>query len=60
MRYHWLHERQAKQQFNIFWDKGTNNYTDYFTKHHPAKHHLYMCDMLKYVRDRARSNGESK
>jgi len=52
MRYHWLREKQTKQQFRIFWDKGVNNHADYFTKHHPAKHHLYVRKSRKYVRDR--------
>jgi len=59
MRYHWLHERHIKQQFNIFWDKGSNNHADYFTKYHPAKHYLHVHDTLKYVRDRPRSTGKS-
>ena len=59
MRYHWLRERHTKQQFNIFWDKGSNNHTHYFTKYHPTKHHLHVCDMLKYMRNRPRSTGKS-
>lgn len=39
MRYHWIRDRVAQEQFEIFWDKGTNNYADYFTKHHPPIHH---------------------
>jgi len=53
MRYHWLREKQTKNEFNIIWDKGTNNHADYFTKHHPAKHHLHVRNTLKYVRDRS-------
>ena len=39
MKYNWLRDRAAQQQFNILWDKGTRNMADYFTKHHPPTHH---------------------
>ena len=55
MRYHWLREKQTKDVFRIFWDKGSNNHADYFTKHHPAKHHLEVRRTLQYVRDRIKS-----
>ena len=40
MRYHWLKEKQTQQKFKIYWDQGTNNHADPYTKHHPTKHHL--------------------
>jgi len=55
MRYHWLRKKQTKDVFRIFWDKGSNNHADYFTKHHPAKHHLEVRRTLQYVRDRIKS-----
>ena len=39
MRYYWLRDRSMKKQFNIFWAKAILNLADYFTKHHPTKHH---------------------
>jgi len=51
MRYHWLREKQTKNDFRIFWDKGSNNHADYFTKHHPIKHHLEVRRTSQYVRD---------
>ena len=39
VRYHWLTEHQANNDFNIYWDKGENNLADYHTKHHNPKHH---------------------
>ena len=42
MRFHWLRDRSNQKQFHIFWDKGTNNWADYFTKQHSAKHHKVM------------------
>ena len=40
MRYHWLRDHEAQEQFKIFWDKGINNYADYFTKHYPPSYHI--------------------
>ena len=39
MKYNWLRDRAAQQQFHIKWDKGIHNMADYFTKHHPPAHH---------------------
>ena len=39
MHYYWLHERKTRKMFDFYWDKGTNNHADYFTKHHPPAHH---------------------
>ena len=39
MRYFWLLDRVTQQQFFIYWDKGSNNHGDYFTKHWPASYH---------------------
>ena len=42
MRFHWLRDREAQQQFRFYWRPGTANYADYWTKHHPAAHHRQM------------------
>jgi hypothetical protein len=47
MRYHWLRDRLLQKQLRIYWDKGSNNDADYFTKHHPPKYHLMM--RSKYI-----------
>ena len=39
MRLHWLRDRECQEQFRIYWRPGKLNYADYWTKHHPAKHH---------------------
>ena len=39
MKYNWLRDCIAQDQFIIKWDKGVNNLADYFTKHHPPNHH---------------------
>ena len=50
MRYHWLRDKQTQEQFNIFWARGINNDADYYTKHHPTKHHR--AQRPKYVQDK--------
>ena len=50
MRYHWLRDRETQQQFNIFWRPGSENNSDYYTKHHATNHHQEM--RPKHVRDR--------
>ena len=47
MRLYWLCDLINQKHFNVFWDKGSNNYADYFTKHHSAKHHKVM--KSKYI-----------
>ena len=42
MKFHWMKDRIEQQQFWVYWDKGINNWADYFTKHHPPKHHKLM------------------
>ena len=42
MRYHWLRCRETQKQVKIYWEPGTENNADYFTKHHPPKHHCAM------------------
>ena len=42
MRFKWLKEREAKEQFCFYWRSGKTNLADYFTKHHPAAHHRNM------------------
>ena len=39
MKYNWLRDRAAHEQFSIQWDKGIRNMADYFTKHHSPAHH---------------------
>jgi len=35
LRYHWLRCRAAQEQLRFYWDKGSSNWGDYSTKHHP-------------------------
>ncbi len=36
MQFHWLHCREAQDQYCFYWQPGTQNSADYLTKHHPA------------------------
>ena len=40
MRYYWLREKQVQNQMRFYWDKGSKNDADYYTKHHSPDHHL--------------------
>ena len=42
MRYHWLRDREAQDQFRFYWRPGTTNWADYWTKHHCPAHHQEM------------------
>lgn len=51
MRLCWLRDRELQSQFKVFWERGSKNDADYFTKHHPIKYHrtirpIYVRDML--------------
>ena len=50
MRYHWLRDRQTRQQFDIFWRPGSKNQADSVSKHHATTYHC--ATRPKYVRDR--------
>ena len=39
MRFYWLQDRIKQNQFTVNWAPGFLNMGDYFTKHHPPKHH---------------------
>ena len=50
MRYYWLRDRMTQQQFKFYWDKGSNNHGDYWSKHHATNHHRAI--RPTYVRDK--------
>ena len=51
MELHWLRDKKIAKLVKVFWDKGTNNGADYFTKHHATSHHQHIRQQRKYVRD---------
>ena len=64
MRFHWLRDRECQKQFRIYWRPGKLNYADYWTKHHPAKHHknirhefLTPCTVLEMLRQEKQNKG---
>ena len=36
---HWLRDKEVFKQILVYWDKGKNNESDYFTKHFPPSVH---------------------
>ena len=50
MRFHWLKDREAQQQFQFLWDHGATNLADYYTKLHPVA--LYKAKRNTYVTDK--------
>jgi hypothetical protein len=40
MRFYWLRSRDSQGQFRYYWKPGPTNLADYWTKHHPASHHI--------------------
>ena len=51
MQLHWLRDKQNTSHFNVFWDKGSNQGADYWTKHHPTVHHRHVRQERKFVQD---------
>ena len=47
MKFNWLRDREAQQQFKVKWEKGATNQADYFTKHHaPSVHKALRHDYI--------------
>eukprot|EP00970_Alexandrium_tamarense_P013334 scaffold3339_cov157-Alexandrium_tamarense.AAC.1 len=53
MRFYWLRDQEAKNQFRFYWAPGATNYADYWTKHHVAAHHKNMRSMFLTPRQQA-------
>lgn len=50
MRYHWVEDRVHMGHIRPYWDKGENNWADYFTKHFaPAYHRIMRYKYLQKV-----------
>ena len=39
MRFYWVQDRIKQKNFKVFWNPGTTNLGDYYTKHHVPNHH---------------------
>ena len=46
MRFHWLREKMAHEHLRIYWQPGSTNYADYYTKHHPTIYHKKMREIM--------------
>jgi len=42
MQFYWIRDQTCQGQFYIFWHPGNSNHANYFSKHHPTKHHQSM------------------
>jgi hypothetical protein len=42
MRFYWIRDRVRQNQYHVYCRRGSTNRADYFTKHHPPKHHFAM------------------
>jgi hypothetical protein len=42
MRFHWVQDRVDQKQFHVYWAPADTNLADYYTKHHPVKHHQWI------------------
>jgi hypothetical protein len=52
MRFHWLRDREQREQFRIYWRPGGANLADYWTKHHAPTHHTNIrAEFLTKVKD---------
>ena len=51
MKLHWLRNKANSEHINVFWDKGTDQGADYFSKHFPTIHHRRVRQERKYVHD---------
>jgi len=40
MRFYWIRDRIQQGHFLVYWRPGKENKADYFSKHHPAVHHI--------------------
>ena len=50
MRWYWLRDRETQHQFLFYWDKGSKNEVDYFTKNHATSYHRQQ--RPRYARDK--------
>ena len=56
MRFYWIRDRITQKQFRAYWKPGTDNYADYFTKHHAPTHHTRVRPKYLYVKGQSGNN----
>ena len=42
IKWHWLIDKEVIEKIRLYWYRGNNKETNYFTKNHPPIHHLQM------------------
>jgi hypothetical protein len=48
VRWEWVKDRVRQGHFQVYWAAGKGNLADYFTKHHPHKHHSFIRPIYIY------------
>ena len=51
MRFYWLRDRVEQGQFRVYWAPGSENFADYFTKHHPPSLHKRVRPLFLHTPD---------
>ncbi|MGL5937077.1 MAG: Ty1/Copia family ribonuclease HI, partial [Cetobacterium sp.] len=60
MRFYWIQDRVRQGQFIVKWSPGIGNLADYFTKHHPATHHIKMRPTYLHIKSTASTASDCK
>jgi hypothetical protein len=42
MRFYWIPDGVRQNQYHVYWQRGSTNRANYFTKHHHPTHHVAM------------------
>ena len=55
VRMNWVRDKQEQGEYDVYWEKGSENNVDYHTKHHPLRHHrakrpLYVIDVYENLK----------
>lgn len=51
VKLHWLRDKANNKYINVFWDKGSDEGVEYFSKHFPTIHQRQVIRESKYVHD---------
>eukprot|EP00957_Ditylum_brightwellii_P188949 14383730-Ditylum_brightwellii.AAC.2 len=49
MRFYWVCNQCIQNHLMVYWSPSKNNLGDYYTKYHPAVHHMYIRNVYLYV-----------
>ena len=51
MRFYWLQDRVAQNQYHVHWEPGETNLADYYSKHHPSSHHVKVRPLYVHTKE---------